>query len=180
MAASPPAGQPRRADAQSLRPLPGLPRSLCAARRPADRPDPYRQPPALLQPPAGQPRFPPAAAPARRARGYLSAPGLGTCPAPDHRPVQRAEHGRRRQPRHTLRPAAPGHGHAGALQPGAPQPPIRSALAALLGALTFTASFFRQVCPRTPLNYLLGIEVGLISLLCVALLVATSLQFNRS
>ena len=67
----------------------------------------------------------------------------------------------------------------GEMQSLQPQIANLSMLAAMLCALTFTASFFRQVCPRTPLNYLLGIEVGLISLLCVALLVATSLQFNQ-
>ncbi|MDP3816841.1 7TM-DISM domain-containing protein, partial [Pseudomonas sp.] len=52
-------------------------------------------------------------------------------------------------------------------------------LLAMICALSFTASFFHQVCPRTPLNYLLSAEVVLIGLLCVVLLVATNLQFNQ-
>ena len=60
-----------------------------------------------------------------------------------------------------------------------PQIANLSMLLAALCALCFTASFFHKVCPRTPLNHLLSAEVVVISLVCVALLVATNLQFNQ-
>src|SRR3989338_2589972 len=60
-----------------------------------------------------------------------------------------------------------------------PQIANLSMLLAALCALCFTASFFHKVCPSTPLNHLLTGEVVVISLVCVALLVATNLQFNQ-
>ncbi|PTS86075.1 hybrid sensor histidine kinase/response regulator [Pseudomonas sp. HMWF032] len=60
-----------------------------------------------------------------------------------------------------------------------PQIANLSMLLAALCALCFTASFFHKVCPRTPLNHVLTAEVVVISLVCVILLIATSLQFNQ-
>ncbi|HEX5842214.1 MAG TPA: response regulator [Pseudomonas sp.] len=52
-------------------------------------------------------------------------------------------------------------------------------LAAMICGLCFTSSFFRKVCPSTPLNLLLNVEVALIGLLWLVLLVASNLQFNQ-
>ncbi len=52
-------------------------------------------------------------------------------------------------------------------------------LLGLLCTLAFTASFFRQVCPTTPLNKLLLTEIVLISLSGLLLLVLTDVQFNQ-
>jgi two-component system, sensor histidine kinase RetS len=52
-------------------------------------------------------------------------------------------------------------------------------LLSLLCTLAFTASFFRQVCPTTPLTKLLLTEMALISLSGLLLLVVTNMQFNQ-
>lgn len=61
------------------------------------------------------------------------------------------------------------------------QPQIANLSILLTGicALFFTASFFRNVCPSTPLNHLLSAEITILALVCVALLVATDLQLNQ-
>jgi CheY-like chemotaxis protein/signal transduction histidine kinase len=60
-----------------------------------------------------------------------------------------------------------------------PQIANLSMLLAALCALCFTASFFHNVCPATPLHRLLIAEALVISLLCVTLLIASNLQFNQ-
>ncbi|HBX57291.1 hybrid sensor histidine kinase/response regulator [Pseudomonas sp. UBA2684] len=60
-----------------------------------------------------------------------------------------------------------------------PQIANLSMLLTMLCALAFTASFFRRVCPSTPLSRLLIGEIILISGVCVVLLIATNLQFNQ-
>src|SRR3990167_808220 len=54
-----------------------------------------------------------------------------------------------------------------------------SILLGMLCTLAFTASFFRQVCPTTPLTKLLLAEMVLIGLTCVLLLIVTDVQFNQ-
>ncbi|MGE8496501.1 MAG: response regulator [Pseudomonas sp.] len=60
-----------------------------------------------------------------------------------------------------------------------PQIANMSMLATMLFALTFTASFFRNVCPTTALSRLVLGEIALIGLVSLVLLVATDLQFNQ-
>ena len=54
-----------------------------------------------------------------------------------------------------------------------------SILLSLLCTLGFTASFFRQVCPTTPLNKLIWSEMLLIGLTAALLMLTTDLQFNQ-
>ena len=54
-----------------------------------------------------------------------------------------------------------------------------SILLGMLCSLAFTASFFRQVCPSTPLSKLLLGEIVLVGLSCLLLLVVTDVQFNQ-
>ncbi|WIF68251.1 response regulator [Metapseudomonas otitidis] len=54
-----------------------------------------------------------------------------------------------------------------------------SMLAAMVCALAFAGSFFRRVCPDTPLNGLLISEAVVIAITGLLLLVATDLQFNQ-
>ena len=48
-----------------------------------------------------------------------------------------------------------------------------------IGALGFTASFFKEACPSTPFRHLLTAEMVMLGLVCVMLLAATHLQFNQ-
>ncbi|MGH8353288.1 MAG: 7TM-DISM domain-containing protein, partial [Pseudomonas sp.] len=64
-------------------------------------------------------------------------------------------------------------------QTAQPQIANLSMLLAMLCTLAFTASFFRKVCPSTPLTKLLLGEIALIALTCLVLLIATDLQFNQ-
>jgi len=64
-------------------------------------------------------------------------------------------------------------------QTAQPQIANLSMLLAMLCVLAFTASFFRNVCPSTPLTRLLIGEIVLIGLTCLVLLIATDLQFNQ-
>jgi CheY-like chemotaxis protein/signal transduction histidine kinase len=52
-------------------------------------------------------------------------------------------------------------------------------LLSLLCTLAFTASFFRQVCPSTPLTKVLLTEMALLALTGALLLATTDLQFNQ-
>ncbi len=54
-----------------------------------------------------------------------------------------------------------------------------SILLSLICTLAFTASFFRQVCPSTPLTKLLLGEIVLIGLSGLLLLIMTNVQFNQ-
>jgi CheY-like chemotaxis protein len=54
-----------------------------------------------------------------------------------------------------------------------------SILLSLMCTLAFTASFFCQVCPTTPLTKLLLAEIVLIGLSCGLLLIVTDVQFNQ-
>ncbi|MBU3058172.1 hybrid sensor histidine kinase/response regulator [Pseudomonas indica] len=67
----------------------------------------------------------------------------------------------------------------GEWQTAQPQIANLSMLLAMLGALAFTASFFRRVCSNTPLTGLLIGEIVAIGLICLVLLIATDLQFNQ-
>ncbi|BCD84972.1 hybrid sensor histidine kinase/response regulator [Pseudomonas solani] len=64
-------------------------------------------------------------------------------------------------------------------QSAQPQIANLSMLLAMLCALFFTASFFRKVCPSTPLNGVLVGEIVLIGVIGMLLMIATDLMFNQ-